>query len=59
MKSILVADSGSTKTAWALLMTNGETYTFYGTGINPYMLSQKNIEELLEKELLPHIQKME
>lgn len=59
MKSILVADSGSTKTAWSLLMTNGETYTFYGTGINPYMLSQKNIEELLEKELLPHIQKME
>lgn len=59
MKSILVADSGSTKTAWSLLKTNGETYTFYGTGINPYMLSQKNIEELLEKELLPHIQKME
>lgn len=54
-KSILIADSGSTKTAWALLLPTGELNTFTGTGINPFMLSQAEIEMLLLKEVCPQV----
>lgn len=51
---IIVADSGSTKTTWKIL-ENGKEKTVKTTGINPYYQSQKEIEEALEKELLPKI----
>lgn len=54
--SILIADSGSTKTAWALLMPDGKSQTFTGTGINPFMLSQKEMETLLRKEVCPQVE---
>lgn len=54
--SILIADSGSTKTAWALLMPDGKSQTFTGKGINPFMLSQKELEALLRKEVCPQVE---
>lgn len=49
---ILIADSGSTKTEWALLPG---TATFKTKGISPYFLSTEQIVLLLQQELLPQI----
>lgn len=48
---ILIADSGSTKTDWAVLRDNGETDTYNTKGINPFMMTMDEIRELLEREL--------
>ena len=48
----LVADSGSTKTAWCL--TDGEHHELLMTqGINPFQQNEKEIVKLLREELLP------
>ena len=50
----IIADSGSTKTAWALL--DGTTTEYVeGRGINPVHLSEEQIIEIMDKELLPYI----
>ncbi|MEO8769501.1 MAG: N-acetylglucosamine kinase [Ferruginibacter sp.] len=52
----LIADSGSTKTEWCLV--NGKKRTAINTqGISPYFLSEIQIKEILEKELLPKLKK--
>jgi glucosamine kinase len=49
-KSILLAESGSTKTDWVLL--NGNRAKHFNTqGINPYFLNQQEILDILEQEL--------
>src|SRR5699024_2008001 len=49
-KTILIADSGSTKTAWCLL--RGEERKHFETqGMSPYFLKEEDIRSLLEKEL--------
>ncbi|MDL2222780.1 ATPase [Bacteroidales bacterium OttesenSCG-928-M11] len=48
---LLIADSGSTKTDWALLSDNNSEISLFSTsGINPYYLEENEIVSLLEKE---------
>lgn len=47
--SILIADSGATKTAWRLL-ENGKKTTFYTKGISPYYMIKDEIRDLIQKE---------
>ncbi len=49
-KTILIAESGSTKTDWCLLKNNKAKH-FKTQGINPYFLSQADIITILENEL--------
>jgi glucosamine kinase len=52
MHSILIADSGSTKTQWCLLQ--GLKKKMITTqGISPYFLNDESLNEILTKELLP------
>jgi glucosamine kinase len=54
MRSILIADSGSTKTQWCLLQ--GTKKKMISTqGISPYFLDDESIGEILSKELLPKL----
>lgn len=46
---ILVADSGSSKTAWRGLKPDGEIVQWTGAGINPLHLSNKQIQRVLEE----------
>jgi glucosamine kinase len=48
----LIADSGSTKAEWCLL-DGKKKKTLYTQGISPYFLSAKEIQNILEYELLP------
>ena len=51
----LIADSGSTKTTWALL-ENGELKTTVSTpGLNPYFLTSEVIEATLRSDLAPNL----
>lgn len=43
---ILIADSGSTKTEWALISEN-ETKRFHSAGMNPYFASDDDIRKIL------------
>ena len=53
---ILIADSGSTKTTWALLSYSGKVEKEVLTsGINPYFLDCQEIVDLLNSELIPVI----
>lgn len=44
---ILIADSGSTKTDWVLADENLERHAFTTSGINPFILSAEQIENIL------------
>jgi glucosamine kinase len=44
---LLVADSGSSKTDWKLLLPNGDTQNFQTAGINPIFSSEKEISRIL------------
>jgi len=48
---ILIADSGSTKTSWAIL-ENHDTKIFSTIGMSPYFIDKKRIEEALEETIL-------
>ncbi|MBN9297148.1 MAG: N-acetylglucosamine kinase [Filimonas sp.] len=50
----LIADSGSTKCEWCLLV-DGKKKTVLTQGISPYFLTEEQIVALLQKELLPKI----
>lgn len=52
MKSILIADSGSTKTEWCLLQDNKKKKVIT-QGLSPYFLNQEQISEILQTELVP------
>lgn len=56
--NILIADSGATKCEWCLLQ-NGKKKLIYTQGISPYFLNEKQIQELLIKELLPKIKSVQ
>lgn len=53
-KQILLADSGSSKTDW-LLHIEGKSQTIRTSGLNPYLMSSKEICGVLERELVPYI----
>jgi N-acetylglucosamine kinase-like BadF-type ATPase len=50
---ILIADSGSTKTAWKLISETGLVKSVKTTGINPFFRTSDDIYEDLESNLLP------
>jgi glucosamine kinase len=54
MQSILIADSGSTKTQWCLLQGNKKKM-ISTQGISPYFLDDDGIGIILQKELLPKL----
>jgi glucosamine kinase len=56
MRSILIADSGSTKTQWCLLQDKKKKM-IATQGISPYFLDDVGIGEILVKELLPKLNK--
>ena len=49
----LIADSGSSKTAWKLISPSGESKDIKTPGINPFFRSEEDIYEELEKYLFP------
>lgn len=53
-KMLLIADSGSTKTAWRLADDNKKIYHFLTDGLNPYFKSQGEIVEEIETALIPN-----
>lgn len=53
---ILLADSGSTKTDWALLFNEEGIISFTSSGLNPSVLAPEMIEELLRKEVEEKLQ---
>jgi glucosamine kinase len=52
---ILIADSGSTKTAWRLLNAQGEVTQALTVGINPYYQDTPEIAQALKDSLLPQL----
>ena len=52
----LIADSGSTKTDWALTGSTGETPKIINTtGYNPYFIDETGMIDSLRSSLLPHL----
>jgi N-acetylglucosamine kinase-like BadF-type ATPase len=54
MKTILIADSGSTKTEWCLLEDNKKK-KIITQGLSPYFFNTQEITEILQKELMPKL----
>lgn len=54
MKTILIADSGSTKTHWRVCAAEGD-FEVRTRGINPFMQGAESIREMLHSELLPYM----
>lgn len=52
MPTILIADSGSTKTEWCLVKDGITIKNCYTTGINPYFTSKEDARRVLEEELI-------
>lgn len=52
---ILIADTGSTKAAWAAVDETGQFTQLETAGFNPYFTPGETIEEIIEKELYPYI----
>ncbi len=52
MRSVLIADSGSTKTQWCLLSGNKKKM-ISTQGISPYFLNDQTLGKILTEELLP------
>lgn len=53
--NILIADSGSTKTDWRLVVGNGVVYALTTDGFNPYYQTTEQIRALLQAQLLPQL----
>jgi N-acetylglucosamine kinase-like BadF-type ATPase len=56
MASMLIADSGSTKTQWCLVEGNKKT-KIASQGLSPYFLTQDEVEQILQVELMPKLKK--
>ena len=56
MATMLIADSGSTKTQWCLVEGNKKT-KIASQGLSPYFLTQDQVEQILQKELMPKLKK--
>jgi glucosamine kinase len=54
MPAILIADSGSTKCEWCLLV-NGKKKTVLTPAMSPYFVTAENMVQLLQQQLLPKI----
>ena len=54
-KIILIADSGTTKTDWSIIIDGIHVYTICTKGINPYFQSFGEIKEEIEAVLIPEI----
>ena len=53
---LLIADSGSTKTDWRLVDDEGTAVAKVKTeGLNPYFLTTRQIAEIIEERVLPHV----
>jgi glucosamine kinase len=52
---VLIADSGSTKTNWALADKGKEIMRIHSQGMNPFFRSVEDISEELEQVLMPEI----
>ena len=52
---LLIADAGSTKTAWSLLTRSGHSQDFQTEGINPFFQSENDIVSIVSNQLLPQI----
>lgn len=52
---ILIADSGTTKTDWALVDEHGHVRYFETQGFNPYYRSSRELSDIVEKELMYQI----
>lgn len=52
--NILIADSGSTKTDWRVITDSG-IFSIAGSGLNPHILSDEEIGNLLGSEVAPSI----
>ncbi len=52
---ILIADSGSTKTAWALAGKSHEVPIVYTGGLNPYFVDEATIIATINTEVLPRL----
>lgn len=53
--ALLIADGGSTKTAWCRIAPDGQRTYVRTRGINPVLQDDATILETLEKELLPRL----
>ena len=53
---MLIADSGSTKTQWCLVEGNKKT-KIASQGLSPYFLTQDEVEQILQVELMPKLKK--
>jgi N-acetylglucosamine kinase-like BadF-type ATPase len=53
---ILIADSGASKSDWALIDNSGEQIGFKLAGLNPYYLSTADTINIISKELIPFIE---
>lgn len=52
---VLIADSGSTKTAWRLKSNGVVVDSFNTCGVNPSVQSVEEIEQVFSGELMPHV----
>ncbi|GAB3941857.1 ATPase [Spirosoma harenae] len=53
--SMLIADSGSTKTDWRLVDASGEVHAIQTDGLNPYYQNVEQMTATLRDQLRPHI----
>ena len=51
----LVADSGSTKTDWRLMNSDGKIHAIQTDGLNPYYQSAAQMAAILNEQLLPSL----
>ena len=56
---ILIADSGSTKTGWAVVDNGRQVVAMSTQGINPFHQDAENIATVIEEELLPKMGNIE
>src|SRR5690606_11357754 len=54
---ILVADSGSSKSDWILALPDSKPLSFSTKGLNPFFVSEKEIERVIQNvpEIIPYI----
>ena len=52
---ILIADSGSTKTSWALIRDDHSLVRFQSSGFNPYVQKEDEISMIIKDEVFPEV----
>ncbi|WP_375447505.1 N-acetylglucosamine kinase [uncultured Fibrella sp.] len=55
MMSILIADSGSTKTEWRLIRPGQPSIAIHTDGLNPYFQNQEQLQQTLLAQLAPQL----